>query len=485
MTNATPKLRRNLMLLYGAELLAKLLAMAVFAFLGRTLGDAGMGGLEFALASWFLLNLVMEAGLGPFAARAAAQEPERENELASRVTCLRMLLLVLDLGLLAVLAGVLDRPLDDRLLLLAYGVVLVPAAFDLNWSFQARDRMLVVACGSLLRQVVLAVCVFASVRSRADAWLVPCGDALGLGLAVVMQHVLFGRRGGQLRPHRAWRGALSMARESFPLALSSLAWAVRIFFPVIAVYLFRPASDTGDFGGAHRLFTAAHTFVWLYFFNLLPSLSRAAHTRDVDAWRAFTHTSIARVAWLVGVGALVGTHLAAWLLPAIYGPDYHDAAPAFAVLSWVLAIAFLSGHHRFTLIAWKLQREECLASIAGALVSVVGCLVLAADLRPVVAASVLLVAESVTFAVAARAVSSRVSPLRAGRVLGRPGLATGSIAALSLLVAWSCGAFAAAGTTVLGGLLALTFLDRDLLRRIRGGNSPERDPLSSPDTIVR
>jgi O-antigen/teichoic acid export membrane protein len=66
------QLRRNLVLLYGAEMLGKVLGLVVFGYLGRTLLAARYGDLEFALGILFLLNLVIDAGLGHYGAREAA-----------------------------------------------------------------------------------------------------------------------------------------------------------------------------------------------------------------------------------------------------------------------------------------------------------------------------------------------------------------------------------------------------------------------------
>ena len=62
-------LQRNLIILYGAELLGKTLAVIVFGYLSRTLLDARFGDLQFALGILFLLNLVIDAGLAQYGAR--------------------------------------------------------------------------------------------------------------------------------------------------------------------------------------------------------------------------------------------------------------------------------------------------------------------------------------------------------------------------------------------------------------------------------
>ena len=48
-----------------------------------------------------------------------------------------------------------------------------------------------------------------------------------------------------------------------------------MFGSTLIIGLVATAEDTGYFAGAMRILIALHTFVWLYYFNLLPSLSRS------------------------------------------------------------------------------------------------------------------------------------------------------------------------------------------------------------------
>lgn len=453
----TPSLRLGLATLYGGELCAKLLGLLAFAWLGHRLGQERYGDLEFALGVLFLLNLVMEAGLGPYGAREAAQDPSRTERLAARIGAIRAGILVLDLVLLGALAAVLERDDTARAVLLLYGLVLVPAPLVLNWAFQARGAMGVVAGASLLRQAVLCGGVLLLVREPEHAVRVPLVEASGFLAAVALQQVLFRRTGARFAPWRGWRGAGRVLRESLPLAASSVAWALRLFFPLIALGLFVDSAATGRFGAGHRLVVALHTFVWLYFFNLLPAISRAAVGRGARTPEGELRRSLDGVAWLVLPGCLLATCLAPLLLPAVYGPDFRASAAPFQVLVWMLAAAFLSGHHRYALIAWGHQRAEFGASAAGAVVSVLACCAAGPRLTPDLAAGALLAGELTTLAAARLQLARRVGKLSLAPSLARPAavaavaaaLAFGALPGRPLLQAAAVVAVAAAGLALL------------------------------------
>ncbi|MEQ1857764.1 MAG: oligosaccharide flippase family protein [Longimicrobiales bacterium] len=459
------QLRRNLVLLYAAETLGKILGLVVFGYLARVLLAARYGDLEFALGILFLLNLVIDAGLGHYGARETAKRPAETDRLVAQVAMVRGGLVVISLVLLAAVALALPRDPLARSLIVLQGLVLLPAPFVLSWVFQARDEMHVVSMASVIRQVVMAVGVLLLVRSPDDVWQVPLWDAVGLGLAVGLQVLLFTRAGGSINPFRFVAGIRTVVVESAPLAGSSVVWAIRLFAPLLALGLFTTSADVGVFGAGHRLVIAVHTFVWLYFFNLLPTLSRLGTDPQLTGFQDVFTTSMRLVGWVALCGASIGAALAPVLIPLVYGDGLAVAADSFQVMVWVLAAAFVSGHHRFGLIALSRQNAEFSASIAGALVSVGGCLALGSRLTPVAAAWIFVAAETTTLIAASVLLGRSVPQLRVVAGLARPLVFTGTAGLLLRL--WSpASPLVAAAALVVVYLAGIAVLERDGLRRL-------------------
>ena len=403
-----PRLATNLIVLYSGEMIAKILGFVAFAHLGRTLGEVRYGELEAALAIVFVFALAQEAGLEPYGSREASRNPTKTPRLAARIMFARALLFVV--GACALFALTLGAPTDTEAtaapLLLLAGLILIPGTFVVSWAFEARDRMGVVALKSILRQMVLAAAVFLFVRDVADAWIAPVADATGLLVAAIVQQVMFRRDIGRIDPTNLVAGTKHVLRDAAPLTASTLAWALRIFFPLIALRYFGDERETGLFAAGHRLVVALHTFCWLYFVNLLPSLSRAAaRPEGRDDYRRLIRRSFILVALTVIPATALLSFLAPTFLRIAYDVGYVDGAPALSIAAWFTVAAFLSGHFRYGLIAHRRSTAEFVASVAGAMTVVGGTLGLAMStsftLDAVSAAVVLVAGEVVTFVGAA------------------------------------------------------------------------------------
>jgi O-antigen/teichoic acid export membrane protein len=127
-------------------------------------------------------------------------------------------------------------------------------------------------------------------------------------------------------------------------------------------------SSVGWFGAAHRATLALHTFVWWYFFNLLPAMSRTVAQPRQEIERLMSR-SLGITAW-AGLGTtLAFTLLSRQLLGLAYGGDFAQGGPLLAMLVWVIPVAALSGHYRHLLLAYDLQGLMLAWTTAGAIVA--------------------------------------------------------------------------------------------------------------------
>ena len=170
----------------------------------------------------------------------------------------------------------LRKPFEVKLLLSLYGISLLAGPFLLQWFFQAHDQMQWVGAASIVRQTGFAVLVFLVCHRGvplAYLGLVECGSVLAVSaFCIYVTHWKM----GFAWPWPALRiGALlGHMGEALAIGLAELAWAFMWYFSTVLLGLVFSGRTLGWFGASHRALMALHTFVWLYFFNLLPSIAR-------------------------------------------------------------------------------------------------------------------------------------------------------------------------------------------------------------------
>jgi O-antigen/teichoic acid export membrane protein len=366
------RLALNFVLLSAGELVAKLLTFAAFAQLARTLQPERYGMLEFTLAVMVFFTLPVDLGLGSYGTREIARNPESAADLLREIMSLRLLLAGCSMAALLVFVALIHKSMELKLLLALYGVSLMGGPVLLQWFFQAHDQMHWVAIASIVRQLIFSALIFATVRPEMPLAYLGITEGVSVGAVGIYCLVVVKRRMHFAPPLPTLRlSALSRhIRECWPIGVTELAWAFMWYFATVLLgFLFQDES-LGWFGASHRILMALHTFVWLYFFNLLPSISRSVHEPPEYLGRLMSQ-SLRITAWVGVIGAFGLTILSREVLITIYGQDFAGAVPAFAVLMWMLPVAMLSGHYRYILVAYNCQKRLLVCTSISAATAVV------------------------------------------------------------------------------------------------------------------
>jgi O-antigen/teichoic acid export membrane protein len=318
-----------------------------------------------------------------------------------RILVLRSILLVVALVLLGALAtGLgLTEGWSRAVLLFSAGCMLVPKAGLCEWLFQGRNEMASVMITMLLEPLLALAGTLAFVRTPEDLGRVPFILAAGIAAVAVAQQALARARGVRPDLVHGVESAGAHWREALPLSLSTLAWALRIYAPMVAMGLFAAGPGAGTFGAAHRLTVSMHAVVWLWFFNALPTWSSLAKEPGTLE-KAVRRSTLATL----GLAALLGvavTLFGRFVVRLLYGDGYQESGELLGWIVLVPAIAWVSGNFRFGLIAMGALWAELAASAAGAAMAIGSLFVMRASLDPWRAGVVFCAAEAVTLLVAA------------------------------------------------------------------------------------
>lgn len=426
------RLARNFALLGSAEIFSKVVTILAFAYLARVLGPAEFGILEFAVAVITILTLLVDCGLSPYGAREVGKDPGRAGALLRQIVVTRLVLVPVAWAVLAALSLALDESGATRRVVLLYGLPLVALAGSLSWVFQGRDAMSVVAGGSMLRWSMFAAGVAVMVKGPGDTWKIPLVETVAVGGMVVLYVSVFRSRFG------GWGSGVSRARiatllrEACPIGASELIWAFRVYFATVALGLLVGGPEVGWFGGAHRIVLALHTFVWLYFFNILPSMARTSGRPRVEL-RALIGESLRASAWAAVFVGIVVTAMAEPIVTVFYGSAYEASAPVLRILVWLVPVAAISGHYRYVLIGYGHQRLEFFAAVVGAAVAAIVGVLTIRRFGMLGVAGGLVASEVAIWALAYVFVRREVTSIPAARLLWKPVAAgTGLAAALVL-----------------------------------------------------
>jgi O-antigen/teichoic acid export membrane protein len=418
------RLAINFLYLSAGEFTAKLLTFATFSYLARVLGPLDYGSVEFTLAVMVFFTLPIDLGLSWYGAREIARDPGMAPSLLHEITGLRMILTACSMLGLVIFIVVLQKSIELKILLALYGLSLLGVPFLSQWFFQAHDQMHWVGIASIVRQAGFAGLVFLTCRRGTPLLyigLIECASVVAVAVFCIYV-VRFRMRFAWPWPDLHVTRLMGHLREASPIGLTEFAWAFMWYFCTVLLGFISSDWSLGWFGASHRVIMALHTFVYLYFFNLLPSISRCVMVPHAQL-SALMDRSVRFAAWTGLFVAAVLTATAPWLLTLIYGSKFRGASDSFSILAWMLPMAMLSGHHRYILIAYNCQKRLLYCTALSAAATVIFGFALVPVFRGPGAAWTILISTAINFVLVYISVRRLVIEIPVHRQLAMPLLA--------------------------------------------------------------
>jgi len=154
-----------------------------------------------------------------------------------------------------------------------------------------------------------------------------------------------------------------------PIGLTEIAWASMWYFATVILGFLFVNETLGWFGAAHRILMALHTFVWMYFTNLLPSIARCAG-EPVGVLQRLMERSIGFGVSTACLVAFLVSMLADPIMTIAFGAQFAGGSTSLTVLAWLLPVAMLSGHYRYTLLAYSESSRMLICTVTSAVMAI-------------------------------------------------------------------------------------------------------------------
>jgi O-antigen/teichoic acid export membrane protein len=332
------------------------------------LGATAFGTYQYASTVTAMLAAASELGLGTWATRSIAREPEHAGESMATGLWLRVATVapyVVVVSLLAVLHSSVER-----WALLAFGAFAIASSLVdffgaiLRGHEEFREEALLNAFRAVLT------------TTGALAALAVAGSLLGLAAGMTAGAVA-SALGGALFLRRRYRQARkprfptrdvsrSVFHEAIPLWVSGMLAMLYFRSDVVIVRYFSGDAEVGAYAAAYRIFEATLLVPSAVMAVAFPRLARA-----LDPGPRVTSLELGLVAGLLALGLGVASIIVlaeGRIVLGLLGKTFDRSAPSLHVLSWTIPVMFVSYALSFFVIARG--RERPFAKILAALLVV-------------------------------------------------------------------------------------------------------------------
>jgi O-antigen/teichoic acid export membrane protein len=335
------RLSQNILSLFTADMLRRLLGFISVAYLARVLGKEDFGAVNLGFAVLAYGMVLSAAGFSTIGAKKIAQgeSPEVVGQvIGSRVIST---LLVLAVIIITVAVGVQNSTI--AWLIILFVLALLPQIFFVDWFFQGKESMGIVSVARILQSVIYLAVVLIFVQTADNVLWVAIGSVGGECAASMLLFARFRKLYPDIHIHLT--PSLRLFKQSAPLAIGIILTTLMLNFPVLALGILKTSSDVG-------IYSAAGKFVYFLMMGdrilvllLLPASARIFH----DSRDKFQELLQDSIKWIILISlpvAVGGMLIADDLIRIIFGTEYGASVSVLRVFIWFFFLTML--HTVFT-----------------------------------------------------------------------------------------------------------------------------------------
>jgi len=356
--------------LFIADMCSRGLRFLADVILFRHFGPQVFGQLN--LAQFLAMHgmCVGTCGLDSIGCRDVAAKACPAPTLATTIVALRLGLGLIAWGSVAAVTLLVPQYRTSIQLTALYGLSIVSGALTIGWVAQGRGQIQVFGLATLATHIGY----FCGVELTTWAGWPPIGVPLVLvlselltaaGLWIWMLWIV----GPAARPLPVG-AALTLLRESLPIGGANYLRLLTFGSDVLLLGLFVSDVELGQYSVGFKLYSVGSSVLAVFLSAmLLPQLATQS-TLGMARFRSTLYANLGKSLAVVAPGAVIGSLLAARILPLLFTRAADAAIAICQVLLLALPANLVAGHFRVALVALGRQRLDMRLVAAGAAIHV-------------------------------------------------------------------------------------------------------------------
>lgn len=367
------RILKNFFSLSLAEVIRKGMAFFTFAILARVLNPAGFGDFSWAMTFVMYFLLFVDMGFNLIGTREVARDYSIIKKYVNHIVTIRSSISLISFALLVIIALIIDKPWDVKVMVMISGINLFANALLLDWVFQGIEKMEIIAVRQIVIGALNLIGVLIFVNSPDDKVVAMLVFMLSLLINSLWLAGYFIKHYGMIRfsyDKEFWKHIFDAA---IPMGVSNLFIVIITSTSIVLLGFITTSSETGIFSSAHKIFMLSMVPLTIIQGTMYPILSRAKTLKQkkslLDKYTVIVYF----------VGALVCFGIMFYskeVITIIYGEKYTSASFVLKILMVNSLLIHFNNSYSAPLIAWNKEKAILKVTVVGAFVNVVMNLIL-------------------------------------------------------------------------------------------------------------
>ena len=425
------RIAKNIIALYGSQLINSILSLVLLILIARTLGDVIFGKYSFAIAFTAIFAIFSNLGYDVFIVREVAKDKSRAYKYLSNIVTIRFLLYFILFTLFVVSINAMGYPADTKNAVYLFGgyILLTSFASLFRMVFRAFEKMEYDAFSRVAANIIRVtlgilvlflgyglielgfVFLFTGIFDVLFSFLICIKKFVNPGMEVDLDF---------------WKNSIKIA---LPLGMASIFGLIYIKIDIVMLSIMKGDAVVGWYTAAYNLTFSLHAIPDLFMNALLPLM--AIYFVSARTSLKAVYEKSFRYLFMLGLPLATGTTLFAdKIINFFYGQQFTNSSIALQILAWDILLIFLYRCIYYSLISIGKQNQIMKVTGICALVNISLNFVLIPSFSYVGAGIATIITELILFGILFSISSKNISRLSLHKILIKPIIATALMGSL-------------------------------------------------------
>ena len=356
-TTTVRRVLKNTLAVYGKNGFDTTVALLSIAILARYLNLTDFGRYSFIIAFVTIFKVVSTMGVNTILTREVAKNREEAVRFYSSALMIQIILSAITFGIIAISINIVS---SSEIVIKATYICAIAVIFEFvgktfSSVFQAFERMEFDAYKTFLSQGAYLLCIVAV--AKYDIGLIGIFYALILAcsLDMIFGFIMVQRKFMRFHPKGNMTEVWFLAKEAIPLGLKRVIRRIGFRIDTLILAALKSNIEVGLFHGVYKIVQSAVFVAEGSLQAVFPIFSK--HYGSSQASFDLAYEKSFKFLTIIGIPfAVFLSFFSHEVITLVLGNKFVAAVPALRLLSWVLALMFLSNLMEGVLIAGGRQR---------------------------------------------------------------------------------------------------------------------------------
>lgn len=354
---------KNIISLSTAELASRFLTVIYSIYLARVLLVENFG--IFGSAKYLVVYFILLSNLGTdsVGTREVAANKSNFKSIVDNLFTLRLIMGLIGYFLLSVVTYFLPKPIEEKIIILIFGINILANNSLLNWVFQGLEKIDIYALRTIITNVLNFSGILIFIHSPEDLRLATIIIVVSLlfnsFLLIFYYHKKIERLNLSFQ-FNLWKKYIS---EAYPIGFTFLIIGVYNFLPIVLLSLMTNNFYTGLYTSVANVYLIATLLSTVVQAVYYPQFAQTQTHQD----RERTFLQFSKFMFTIGTFVPLFLFVFADKVVLIFGKDYSPAMSSIRIVMIASLFSYYSGGLFCALIAWKQEKKVVFANLAGLL----------------------------------------------------------------------------------------------------------------------